>query len=271
MDNDFATGYALGSDSNGNNCCSNGGMWGSDGGWWAIILFAMIFGWGNGGWGGFGNGSGGALQGALTRADLCQDMNFQGLENGVRGVQQGLCDGFYAQNTAIMNGFHGVDNAVCNLGYNAQQGFNAANVVALQNQNALQTQLANCCCENRAGQADIKYQMATDTCAITTALANNTRDIIDNQNANYRGLMDWMVQRDMDALRTENQNLKLAASQANQNTYLTNTIVGQTEQLINRIAPTPVPSYQVPAPYPYCAPNGGYGYGNNCDCGNRCC
>lgn len=273
MDNDFATGYALGADSNGNNGCNNGGMWGGD--WiWAFLIFAL-FGWGNGGWGGFGNGNGSALQGALTRADLCQDMNFQGLENGVRGVQQGLCDGFYAVNTSLLNGFHGVDNAVCNLGYTTQQGFNATQMAMMQNQNALQTQIANCCCENRQGQADIKYQMATDTCAITTALANNTRDIIDNQNANYRGLMDWMVQRDLDALRTENQNLKLAASQANQNNYLTNAIVGQTEQLINRIAPTPVPSYQVPAPYPYCVPNGGYGYNGGCDCssgcGNRCC
>ena len=273
MDNDFATGYALGADSNGNNSCNSGvGSWGEM--IFAIIILAMFSGgdgFGNGG-GIFGNRGG---SGALTRADLCNEFNFNGLENSVRGVQQGLCDGFYAVNTSMLNGFHGVDNAVCNLGYTVQQGFNATQMAMMQNQNALQTQLANCCCENRAGQADIKYQMATDTCAITTAMANNTRDIIDNQNANYRGLMDWMVQRDLDALRTENQNLKLAASQANQNTYLTNAIVGQTEQLINRIAPTPVPSYQVPAPYPYCVPNGGYGYNGGCDCnagcGSRCC
>lgn len=273
MDNDFATGYALGADSNGGNCNGNG-MWG-DGGWWTIILFAMIFGWGNGGWGGFGGNGNGALQGSLTRADLCSEFNFNGLENSVRGVQQGLCDGFYAVNTSLLNGFNGVDNAICTLGYqNAQlingvnstiqQGFNSANVVALQNQNALQTQLAQCCCENRQGQADIKYQMATDTCAITTAMANNTRDIIDNQNANYRGLMDWMVQRDMDALRTENQNLKLAASQERQNNYLVNTL-----------RPTAQPSYIVCNPYTgqyggyqY---GQGYGYNGNCGCNSGCC
>lgn len=110
------------------------------------------------------------------------------------------------------------------------------------------------------------YLLQTEPSA---AIQGTARDIIDNQNANYRGLMDWMVQRDLDALRTENQNLKLAASQANQNNYLTNAIVGQTEQLINRIAPTPVPSYQVPAPYPYCVPNGGYDCSSGC--GNRCC
>lgn len=71
MDNDFATGYALGSDSNGGNC-NNGGFWGGDG-WWAIIIFAMIFGWGRGGFGGFGGGGASTdpgLQGLATRADV---------------------------------------------------------------------------------------------------------------------------------------------------------------------------------------------------------
>ena len=133
---------------------------------------------------------------------------------------QGICDGFYAVNASLMNGFHGVDNAICNLGYNVQQGFNATQLAMLQGQNALSTQLAQCCCDNRAGQKDIQYQMATDTCAVTTALANNTRDIIDNQNANYRGLMDFMVQSKIDALQSENQALRLSASQQAQNTVI---------------------------------------------------
>lgn len=263
MDNDFATGYALGADSS--NGCNNGmGSWGEM--IFAIIILAMFS-----GGDGFGNGGGlfgrGGSGGALTRSDLCSEFNFNGLENSVRGVQQGLCDGFYAVNTSLLNGFHGVDNAVCNLGYQTQQGFNATQMAMMQNQNALQTQLAQCCCENRAGQADIKYQMATDTCALQTAMSNNTRDIIDNQNANYRSLMDWMVQRDMDALRTENQNLKLAASQAAQNNFIDavgNSIVAQLRQ------PQPVSFYTVPAPYPYCVPNGSYNSGCNSGC-NTCC
>ena len=147
---------ATGNNGNGNN---NG--WGGDGAWWIIILFLFVFcGWGNNG-NGFGN-NGGASS-ALTRGELCQDMNFADLETAVRGVQSGLCDGFYAMNTGMLNGFSnlqqslqsgfaGVDNAVCTLGYQNQMGvntitqaINAADVNAMQNTNALSSQIAQCC------------------------------------------------------------------------------------------------------------------------------
>lgn len=257
---------------------NNGGMWGD--GWWAIIIFALIFGWGNGGWGG-GFGGGNGVQGALTRGDLCQDMNFSDLESAVRGVQQGLCDGFYAVNTSLLNGFHGVDNAVCtlgyqtaqefrgvdnaicNLGYQTQQGFNQTNIALMQGQNALSTQLAQCCCENRAGQADIKYQMATDTCAIQNTIQNTTRDIIDNNNCNTRSILDFLVNDKISTLQAENQNLKLAASQAAQNSYL-----------LSELKPCPQPAYITCNPftgqyggYGY----NGYGYNNGCGCNSGCC
>ena len=267
-------------------CCrsnSGNGMWGDGGAWWIIILFLFVFcGWGNGGWGGFGGGNGAGLQGALTRADLCQDMNFQGLENGVRGIQQGLCDGFYAQNTNILNGFAGVqhslatgfagvDNAVCTLGYNMQQGFNTMNVANLQNTNAiqsdinantianmqntnaLQAQIAECCCENRAGQDDIKYQMATDTCAVQNTIQNTTRDIIDNNNANTRSILDFLVKDKISSLESENQSLRLAASQSAQNQYL-----------VNELRPCPVPAYVTCNPW---AASYGFNNYNGCGCG----
>ena len=273
--NDLALGYAMGQDSNGGNC-NNGGMWG-DGGWWAIILFAMIFGWGNGGWGGgFGGGNGAGLNGALTRADLCQDMNFQGVENGIRGVQQGLCDGFYAMNTSLLNGFNGVDNAVCNLGYTVQQGFNATQVAMMQGQNALQAQLAQCCCDNRAGQADIKYQMATDTCAIQNTIQNTTRDILDNNNANTRAVLDFLVQDKISSLQAENQNLKLAASQANQNAAIGAMISASEATILRRTgAECPTAAYVVQPPTPVNFPTnccGQFtGWGNNgCGCNGGC-
>lgn len=177
---------------NNRNNCNNDG-WG--GGWSSWIILFLIFGmFGWGGFGGFGGGWGGnnaGVQGALTRADLCSEFNFNGLENSVRGIQQGICDSTYALNTSILNGFHGVDNAVCNLGYqnaqlingvnnNMMQGFNAANVVALQNQNALQAQLANCCCENRTGQMQLGNSMERGFCDTNYNAATNTNAIIQN-------------------------------------------------------------------------------------------
>lgn len=100
MADDFGMGYALGQDSGGRN---SEGFFGSEG-IWAVIILAIIFGWGRNGFG----GSGGGDQGALTRADLCSGFNFNNLDGAVRGVQQGLCDGFYAMNTSLLSGFHGV-------------------------------------------------------------------------------------------------------------------------------------------------------------------
>ena len=249
MDNDFATGYALGSDS-GNN--SGNGMWGGDG-WWAIILFAMIFCWGRGGFG-FGGFGGGAstdpgLQGIATRADVNEAIAFNGLERGISAIQQGICDstyalnnavtgGFNSTNVAMLQGFNGVDKSLCQLGYNLQ----------------------DCCCQTQNAIQGVRYDMATQACDTRNTIQNSTRDIIDNANANYRGLMDFMVQSKIDSLQSENQALKLAASQANQNSYLTATLDAQTNELIRRINPMPVPAYQVPAPYPFC------GSGYSCGC-----
>lgn len=250
------TGYNL-SDiaavTNGNNG-GFGGFGNNGDGWWIIILF-LLFGWGrNGNWGGNG-GSGDPV----TRADLCQDMNFSQVEDGIRGIQQGLCDGFYAVNTSLLNGFAGVDNAICNLGYQTQSGINSVNVANMQNTNAIQTQLSNCCCdlerqiadcccENRAAIADVRYAMATDTCALQTSLANSTRDIIDNQNCNTRQIIDFLVQDKISTLENENQSLKFAASQAQQNIALGAMMDANTAEILRRTAPTPVPAY--PASYP---------------------
>ena len=125
MDNDFATGYALGSDNNGG---GNDGMWGGNGSWiFAFLIIALIFGGNGWGWGNNG-GNGAGYQGAVTRSDLCSEFNFNNLSRSVLGIQDGLCNGFYSMNngmltgfntlgSAVSNGFHGVDNSVCQLGY----------------------------------------------------------------------------------------------------------------------------------------------------------
>lgn len=285
-----------------NNGNGNANGWG-DGGWWILIILFAIFGWGGNGWGGNGNNAG--LQGALTRGDLCQDMSFNNLDSAVRGVQSGLCDGFYAVNTSLLNGFNGVDNAVCTLGYQTAQGFagvdnaictlgyqtqqgfndvnvanmqgnfalqqaiNADTVANMQNTNALQAQLAQCCCDNRAGQKDIQYQMATDTCAVQNTIQNTTRDVIDNQNCNTRQILDFLVNSRMEDLQAENQALRLSASQTAQNQYL-----------VEQLAPKcPIPAFLTCNPYTGQSFTNGYGYGNGynngCGCGNNsscgCC
>lgn len=239
---------------------SNGnGMW-NDGAWWIAILFLFAFcGWGGNGFGGFGGGNSG---GALTRADLCQDMNFSDVEAGVRGIQQGLCDGFYAMNTGMLNGFSGlqqslsnefrtVDNAICTLGYQAQSGINDVNTNNAQNTNTILTQLnnmaaqnASCCCETQRqierGFCDINYNLATQECQTRQAIADSTRDMIDNQNANTRSILDFLTQDKITTLQNENQGLRLAASQQAQNNYLVNTL-----------RPSPIPAFTVPAPYQF--------------------
>lgn len=242
MGDEMALGYALGQDNRGS---GGNGMFGGDG-WLGLILFAMIF--GNGGWGGgFGGFGGGVgLNGALTRAELYDGFAIQNIDNAVRGVQQGICDSTYSLNNTITGGFNGVNSAICNLGYQTQAGFNT-----------LGNQLSSCCCETQR-------LIERGFCDLNNSVHMQTRDILENQNANTRQIMDFMVNSKIESLQAENQNLKLAASQAQQNNYLAALSEAQTAELIRRIAPTPVPSYAVPAPYPYCGSGAGYG---GCGCG----
>lgn len=248
---DFATGYIAGQGDNNN---SSNGMWG-DGGWiFGIIILAMVFGWGRGGFGGFGGGGASTdpgLQGLATRADVNEAIAFNGVERGISAIQQGICDSTFALNNTMTNGFHGVDTAICNLGYQTQTGFNS-----------LGAQLAQCCCDTQAAIQGVRYDMATQACDTRNTIQNTTRDILDNNNANTRAILDFLTQDKISSLQSENQALKFQASQANQNSYLTATLDAQTSELIRRINPMPVPAYQVPAPYPYCGT-----YNNGCGCG----
>ena len=195
-----------------------------------------MFGWGNGFGGGFG-GNGGTngpgFQGWATRADINEGFALNGLQNGQNSIRD-----------AVSNGFHGVDNAVCTLGYQTQQGFNA-----------LGAQMAQCCCDTQRAIDGVNYNMATQACDTRNTIQNSTRDIIDNANANSRAILDFLTQDKITTLQAENQSLKLAASQANQNSYLTATLVAQTNELIRRINPMPIPAYQVPNPYAGCGCN----------------
>ena len=225
------------------------GMWG-DGAWWIILLFLFAGGWGNGN--GFYGGGGNR---GCTQEDVRAAIDQQTLLSKLDNQTYGLSDSTYALNSALMNGFHGVDNAICTLGYQNQQGFNS-----------LSHQLADCCCETQRaierGFCDVNYNMATQACDTRRAITDSTRDIIDSQNAGTRAILDFLTQDKIAALTAENQTLKFAASQANQNIALGAMMDANTAEILRRVAPTPVPAY------PVCNPNAvhGWGWGNNCGC-----
>ena len=220
---------------------SGGGFgWGGDGAW-LIILFLIfaVFGWGGNGWGNNGN-SGGVVDGYVLTSD------FANIERKIDSVNQGLCDGFYQQaqlvngtNMAMANGFAQAELSRCN-----QQA------ALMQQLNAMQMQTAECCCNTQRSIEGVRYDMAAQACDTRNTVQNATRDIIDNANANSRAILDFLTQSKLSDLQTENQNLKLAASQAAQNNYL-----------ISQLRPCPSPAYIT------CNPWAGSGYGG---CGSGC-
>lgn len=241
---------------------SNNGGW-ADGGWlWIIVVFALLFGWGNGGFGGFG-GNGGALQGYATQADIQRGFDNSAVVSKLDGISNGLCDGFYAMNNSMLTGFNGINTNIMQTGYGIQQAINADTVANMQNTNALQSQLANCCCETREAIQGVNYNMATNTCALQNTMNNNTRDIIDSQQAGTRAILDFLTNDKIATLQAENNDLRRAASQDRQNALLTTTMAAQTNQIIDAVRPTPVPSF--PASNLY-----GYAYGCGCNTGCGC-
>lgn len=242
----------------GNDGYNNGGMFGND---WAWIVILLLFGWGGRGFGGFGGGYGAGQGGCgcspcATQADLAAGFNNSAVLNNLDGIENALCQGFNGVNTALLQGFAGVDNAVCTLGYNVQGGFNA-----------LSAQLAQCCCDNRAAIADVKYTIANEGCDTRHTIYNSTRDIIDNANANSRAILDFLTQDKIATLTAENQSLKFQASQSAQNAFITANQEAQTAELIRRLGrDCPVPAYVVPNPN--CCYNANVTFGNGCGCGS---
>lgn len=205
------------------------GGFGGDGAWWIIILFLFVFcGWGNNGWGNNAGNSGGVVDGYVLTSD------FANVERKIDSVNQGLCDGFYQQaqlvngtNMAMANGF-----AQAELSRSNQQA------ALMQQLTAMQMQAAECCCNTQRSIEGVRYDMAAQACDTRNTVQNATRDIIDNANSNSRAILDFLTQSKLSDLQAENQGLKLAASQAAQNSYL-----------VSQLRPSPIPAYTVQNPY----------------------
>lgn len=236
-------------DGNGNN---NG--WGAEGSWlWFIIVIFAIF-----GWGGFGNGFGGNGMNGGFGSEIQRGFDNQAVVSKLDGITNGLCDGFYA----VQTGMNGINTNILQTEFGIQQAINADTVANMQNTNALQSQLANCCCETREAIQGVNYNMATNTCALQNTMNSNTRDIIDSQNAGTRAILDYLCNEKISSLQAENNDLRRAASQDRQSALLTTQMAAQTQQIINAVNPSAIPAYVVPNPNAYA-----YGCGCNTGCG----
>ena len=248
----------------GNNRNGNNG-WGDNGAWW-IILF-LIFGWGRNGFGGYGGNSGGVADNYVLASDFAQiDRKLDTISNGICdstfALNNTMTNGFAAAQQTLCQGFSGINQAINTNGYETRLGINALEASLANCCCDLRQQLSDCCCQINRGLDGINYNMAMNNSALQQTLCNNTRDIIDNQNANYRALHDEIVANrieDKNAQIAAQQNeinaLRLKASQEAQNTYL-----------INQLKPCPIPAFLTCNPYSGQVYNG-CGY-NNCGCGN---
>lgn len=203
-------------------------MFGGNGAWWLIVL--LLFGWGRNGFGGFGGGyGGGASCGApcATQADVRAAVDQQTLISKIDQQTYGLADSFTALNNTLNNNFRGIDNAICTLGYQNQAGVNA-----------LSAQLAQCCCDTRYAIGEVNTgiertgwnisKQISDCCCDVEKM--NLQSRFDAQAYNCNTLqaidklgdriIDYMSNEKVQALRDENQALRLAASQAKQNEFL---------------------------------------------------
>lgn len=261
-----------------NNRNNDGGMFGND---WAWIVILLLFGWcGRGFGGGFGGGYGGNGGGGCgcspcaTQADVRAAVDQQTLISKIDQQTYGLADSFTALNNTLNNNFRGIDNAICTLGYQNQAGVNA-----------LSAQLAQCCCDTRAAIQDNTTSGVMNTNTLSRQISDcccdiekmNMQNRFDAQAYNCNTLqaidklgdriIDYMSNEKVQALRDENQALRLAASQSAQNAYITASQEAQTAELIRRLGrDCPVPAYVVPNP------NCCYQYNvqpvNNCGCGS---
>ena len=282
-----------------------GNSWGGD--FWLILILLFAFGgWGNGGFGGYGGFNGQLsydfpwlLQGqqginANTNAGFNQaavnngiaslqnsiTSGFGDVQLGIAGVNQNLCQTGNAVTNAVTNGF-----AQAEIANNSRQIANMQTAFAGQtamNQgfNGLQSQLAQCCCENRAGIADLKYTVATENCADRTAAYQNTRDIIDSQTRGTQQILDKLCQLELDGVKaqvdakndriseltTQLNMATLRESQTAQNAFISQGFANEVDQLYNRLNNCPVPTTPVYGRTPIFTCNNNPTCG--CGCGN---
>lgn len=230
---------------------NNDGMFGGD--WSAWIILFLLFGlFGNGNGFGFGGGFGGR---GCGQPATVSDLTTQSIVGKLDGLTNGLSDSTYALNNAITSGFSGVQSTLCS-------GFNG-----------ISREIADCCCATQGAIKDVRYDLATQACDTRNVIQNSTRDILESNNANTRAILDFLTQDKIATLTAENQNLKLAASQSNQNAVLMAAMDANKAEILRRTgAECPTAAYIVQPPQPVTFPInccGQFsGYNNGCGCGS---
>lgn len=229
---------------------NNGFGFGDNGSFWILLLFILLG--GNNGW---GNGYGGNGT-TYVANDVQRGFDQAALTGGINGISTAMCNGFANVQQSLCNGFAGVNGAIANGFAQSEISANARQMADMQQNFSVQSALQNCCCENRASVADLKYTVATEACADRQAVSDALRDVIASNTANTQAILDKMCQQELDALKTQNANLQtqlnlanLAASQNQQTAQLMADNAAQTQYVVNRVAPYPIPSYQVASPY----------------------
>jgi len=255
----------------------NGGFGNGFGGDWGWIILLLLIA-GNGGWGfggGFGGMGGFAADGAMlypwmNQAEITSDgFRDQMLNNNVTSIR----DGINAVQTQLCNGFAGVNATVSNGFANAEQGANARAMANMQQLFGLQSQFADCCCENRLANCQTQNIIQNEGNATRFADANNTRDLLTNQTANTQAILDKLCQLELDSKNTKIADLErqltmanLAASQTAQNAFIQQGFANEVDQLYDRLSNCPVPSMPVYGRTPiFTCPS----QNNGCGCGNN--
>ena len=250
------------------------------GGDWAWIILLLLLGWGNNGFGGYGGGSlaadGAMLYPWMNQTETINDgFRDQMLNTSVTSIRDGISD----ISTQLCNGFAGVNAGVANGFAQAEIAANSRQMADMNQQFALQSALQNCCCENRAGIADLKYTVATEACADRSASAMNTRDIIDSQTRGTQAILDKLCALELDGVKAqlaqaERENVGLQnqlnmasfrESQAAQNSLITQGFSNEVDALYNRLNNCPVPTTPVYGRTPIFTCNSNNGCG--CGCG----
>jgi len=255
----------------------SGGGWGNDGGyggWWIILFFliCMMGGWGNNGWGNNGGG-GGAMPYIGATSDMQRGFDQQSTTNALNNLSAQVGNGFADAAVARCAGDANITAAVTNSQFGVTTAVNNAKDTIANGMNQLAMSLQNCCCENRAGLADLKYTVATENCQDRQALSDGLRDlmaqnvantnaIVQSQNQGFQSVLDKLCQLELDNVKQENERLRtqlnlagLAASQTAQTAQILQGQNAQAQYVVGQCCPKAQPAYVVPNP-------------NGCGCGN---